>query len=91
MKLFVNESDVDREKYFIATYKIESDKNLREAAWNLAIGQSVGNPNVRNRWETEELFQNHSCLVLNDESDLEKKKSGEIKVAFPIVNTDCLS
>ena len=52
-------SSVD-EKYFVATYYLEAKTNLREAAWALAIGQSVGNPNVRNAWETDELFENHS-------------------------------
>jgi len=88
MQLFVNESALDSEKYFVVTYKLESDKNLRDAAWNIAIGQSVGNPNVRNRWETEDLFKNHSCLILADESELQNKTSGEVKIAFPVINTD---
>jgi len=88
MKLFVDEKSIDAEKYFVATFDLKSNKNLRDAAWNIAIGQSVGNPNVRNRWETEELFQNHSCLILEDESVLEKKKSGKVKIAFPVINTD---
>ena len=70
MNLFVNETEIKNEDYFVVTYKIESDKNLKEAAWNIAIGQSVGNPNVRNRWETEELFADHSCLILADEKYL---------------------
>lgn len=88
MKLFVNEDEINKDNYFIVTYKIESDKNLRDAAWNIAIGQSVGNPNVRNRWENEELFKDHSCLILADESELEKKNSGNVKIAFPVINTD---
>ena len=88
MQLFVNESEIDSEKYFVVTYKLESDKNLRDAAWNIAIGQSVGNPNVRNRWETEDLFKNHSCLILADETELQNKTSGEVKIAFPVINTD---
>ena len=32
----------------IATYFLESKTNLEKASWELAIGQSVGNPNVRN-------------------------------------------
>jgi ribulose-bisphosphate carboxylase large chain len=88
MQLFVNESALNSEKYFVVTYKLESDKNLRDAAWNIAIGQSVGNPNVRNRWETEDLFKNHSCLILADESELQNKTSGEVKIAFPVINTD---
>lgn len=88
MNLFLNENDIDSEKYFIATYKLESNKNLRDAAWNIAIGQSVGNPNVRNRWESEELFKNHSCLILAEEQDLQTKTVGEVKIAFPVINTD---
>ncbi len=54
----------------------------------MAIGQSVGNPNVRNAWETDELFENHSCIILGDEEELRKEKDGEVKIAFPIANTD---
>lgn len=88
MNLFVNEKDVNTNDYFITTYQIKSSKNLRDAAWNIAIGQSVGNPNVRNRWETEDLFKNHSCLILENEKELLKKKKGEVKIAFPVINTD---
>jgi ribulose-bisphosphate carboxylase large chain len=88
MQLFVSENALDSENYFVVTYKLESDKNLRDAAWNIAIGQSVGNPNVRNRWETEDLFKNHSCLILADETELQNKTSGEVKIAFPVINTD---
>jgi len=88
MKLFVNETELDSEKYFVVTYSLESDKNLRDAAWNIAIGQSVGNPNVRNRWETEQLFRDHSCMILADEVELQNKTSGEVRIAFPVINTD---
>jgi ribulose-bisphosphate carboxylase large chain len=88
MNIFVCERELDKEKYFVVTYRIESNTNLRDAAWNIAIGQSVGNPNVRNRWETEDLFKNHSCLVLGDELNLQKKFSGDVKIAFPVINTD---
>ena len=56
MKFFKDRSEIKLDDYFIATYDMSSSKNLKEAAWNLAIGQSVGNPNVRNEWETDELF-----------------------------------
>jgi ribulose-bisphosphate carboxylase large chain len=85
--LFYN-TDVDREKYFIATYEMSSTANLKEAAWALAIGQSVGNPSVRNKWETEELFENHSCVIVGEKSKLEKQMEGKIKIAFPVSNTD---
>lgn len=81
-------SDFDNQKYFIVKYRLESKTNLRDAAWNLAIGQSVGNPNVRNQWETDSLFENHSCLVIGDENELKSKSDGIVNVAFPIVNID---
>lgn len=74
--------------YFIATYELSSATNLRDASWDLAIGQSVGNPNVRNKWETDELFENHSCKIVGDEKELASQTSGVVKIAFPIVNTD---
>lgn len=72
--------------YFIATYHLASASNLRNAAWQLAIGQSVGNPSVRSKWETEELFRVHSCIIIADERTLESKKSGTVRIAFPLAN-----
>ncbi len=81
---------VDKNKYYIVTYFLEATNvaNLRDVAWALAIGQSVGNPNVRNQWETIELFENHACLILAEEKDLNNKASGVVNVAFPLVNID---
>ena len=88
MKFF--NKDINTNDYFIATYSIRTtDKgDLRKAAWELAIGQSVGNPNVRNQWETEELFERSSCVILHDESELVDWSIGEVKIAFPMINTD---
>lgn len=86
MNIFKNE--IDKSKYFIVEYYLESTTNLRDAAWNLAIGQSVGNPNVRNKWESEALFEKHSCIVLAEENDLNHLVCGTVKIAFPIVNID---
>ena len=88
MKFFRTRNEIDLEKYFIATYEMESSLNLKEAVWNLAIGQSVGNPNVRNEWENDELFENHSCIILGDDTILEKYTVGHVQIAFPVVNTD---
>jgi len=81
---------IDKEKYFIATYDLTSsdNSNLRDAAWNLAVGQSVGNPKVRNKWETDELFENHSCKVIGDENQMLGLKTGSVKIAFPVANID---
>ncbi len=73
-------------KYYIATYRLKSQTNLRDAAWDLAIGQSVGNPKNRSEFETDELFEHHSCLVLSDEKSLERLKQGTVQIAFPEAN-----
>jgi ribulose-bisphosphate carboxylase large chain len=88
MKLFKNLEEVNSSKYIICTYYLQSSSTLRDAAWALAIGQSVGNPNVRNQWETDKLFEDHSCLIIGNEADLLSLQEGKIKIAFPIVNTD---
>ena len=88
MKFFKTINEINKNDYYIATYDMSSSKNLKEAAWNLAIGQSVGNPNVRNEWETDDLFENHSCIILGDERNLEVTKHGEVVIAFPVANTD---
>ena len=53
----------------------------------MAIGQSVGNPNVRNQWETDELFEQSSCIA-HDKDDLTNLTEGEVKIGFPIINTN---
>ena len=88
MKFFRTKDEINLNDYYVATYEMSSSANLKEAAWALAIGQSVGNPSVRNEWETDELFENHSCIIVGDESELETLINGEVKIAFPIINTD---
>ena len=56
--IFVDE--IDSNKYIKGFYYLESSKGVRDAAWNLAIGQSVGNPLVRLERETDELSLNQS-------------------------------
>ena len=60
---------VDETKYYIATYRLKASPSstLREAAFNLAVGQSIGNPTKRAEMETAEMFANHACIILGDE------------------------
>ncbi len=74
------------EKYYLVTYYLESKTTLKDAAWSLAIGQSVGNPHNRSEFETDQLFIEHSCLVLNDPDRLNEIQSGEVIIAFPEKN-----
>ena len=86
ISIFEKKENIDLNNYFIVKYYIESMTSLRDASWNLAIGQSIGNPNNRSIWETDEMFKNHSCFVLSDEDYLKTIKSGVIEIAFPLSN-----
>ena len=86
MRIYRSECDLDN--YFVVDYYLESKTTLAEAAWNLAIGQSVGNPNQRNAWESDELFDKHSCIVLGEEAELRNHFKGHVSIAFPVVNTN---
>jgi ribulose-bisphosphate carboxylase large chain len=88
MKFFRSKDEIDSSNYYFATYEMSSSSNLRDASWNLAIGQSVGNPNVRNEWETEDLFERHSCLIVGNEDLLKTQTDGLVEIAFPVANTD---
>ena len=91
MKFFRELTDAEAHRCVVVTYYIETYSDigdLRDAAWNLAIGQSVGNPKVRNRWENDELFEMSSCVIYHDELDLIGRTSGIVKIGFPKVNTD---
>jgi ribulose 1,5-bisphosphate carboxylase large subunit-like protein len=87
-ELFKSRNQIDADKYFFAKYYVECSKNLASAAWNIAIGQSVGNPSSRSVWETDELFENHSCLIVGDMGDMSNEKTGEVTIAFPVINID---
>jgi ribulose-bisphosphate carboxylase large chain len=86
ISIFKKRSEINSEKYFFVKYYLESNLSLKEAAWQLAIGQSVGNPNVRNSWETDDLFENHSCLIVGDADEMSMIKGGDVYIAFPTIN-----
>lgn len=87
-EIFKNKTQEIMDDYVIITYDLESTESLEKAAWDLAIGQSVGNPNVRNKWETDELFENYSAIIIDDKERLRGLKRGLVEIGFPIVNTN---
>lgn len=52
------------QEYLRATYKINSTK-IEEAASALVIGQSIGNPYLRSKYETPEMLKQYSAHVVN--------------------------
>ena len=84
---FLFNSTVDKKKYFIAKYFIKSN-NMLKAAKGIAIGQSIGNPDVRLDNETAELLENHLSIILDHPDNLKNKKEAIVKIAFPVKNFD---
>lgn len=76
----------DLSKYFYVLYDMKSSISLLDAANAVAIGQSIGNPNARSIWETQELVDNHCCVIINHNNF--KKKKGYVEIGFPIANID---
>ncbi len=76
----------DLAKYFYVTYDVESTKSVYDAAWNIAVGQSIGNPNTRSIWETDEMIEAYSAKIMRN-SNFEKKK-GKVVIAYPNANID---
>lgn len=79
---------INENNYIVVSYWVKSKTNLKDAAWNIAIGQSIGNPTKRSPYETSELIENHACKIISDEDTLLKTDSGQIDIAFPYRNFD---
>ena len=83
------QDSVDSSEYIIVTYFLSSSNNkhnLFDLAWNLAVGQSIGNPNTRSLFETDEMILKHSCKILEKREELIKKREGIVDIAFPLAN-----
>ena len=78
--------NIDKNKFFIVKYFLKGRTSLRAAAWNLAVGQSIGNPNNRSVWETNQMFEDHSCMIMEDEKYLESIRECVINNAFTFAN-----
>jgi ribulose 1,5-bisphosphate carboxylase large subunit-like protein len=100
IKISWDEIRLRRDEFVLATYVLDGPtggnraSEVFEAARQLAIGQSVGNPNVRSIWETDELFEKHSARIVVDAYSptpghmREYNDSSYTTIAFPVVNTD---
>lgn len=76
----------DRTKYFWATYWVSAKNDLRTAAHEIAIGQSIGNPNKRSKWETAQMVEDYCCKIL-DAPNLNDAQ-GIVEIGFPYALLD---
>lgn len=65
--------------HFTVEYDMGSRTTIEEAAQALAIGQSIGNPNIRSRYETAEIIENNLARV-------ESIEGTRVKIQFPLIN-----
>jgi len=72
--------------YFYVTYEVESTVSVYDAGWNIAVGQSIGNPTKRSVWETDEMIEAYCAKIIRNK-DFEKKK-GLVTIGYPSANID---
>ena len=63
-------------KYYTVTYEVKSD-DIPKAAHEIAVGQSIGNPNVRSEIEMSDNIQEFAAVVESIEGNI-------VKIKFPL-------
>jgi len=86
MSINILQESKDLNNYFYVRYWVKSATTVHDAAFDIAVGQSIGNPSKRSVWETPEMIERFCCKILNG-PDLDKSE-GYVEVAFPLVNID---
>jgi len=76
----------DLSKYFYVKYEIVSSATLYEAAFGIAVGQSIGNPSKRSVWETPEMIEAYCAKIV--QNDYLQCKQGLVEIAYPLANLD---
>jgi ribulose-bisphosphate carboxylase large chain len=76
----------DLDKYFYTTYEVVSSTTLYEAAFGIAVGQSIGNPSKRSVWETREMMETYCAKIVRN-GDLQRNQ-GLVEIGYPLANLD---
>lgn len=76
----------DFEKYFWVTYWVKSRSTLRQAAHEIAIGQSIGNPNKRSLWETDQMIEDYCGKILSN--TFLDEHEGLVEIGYPYALMD---
>ncbi len=85
---FIFNKGYNGQDYVIVKYYLESIANLKlyEISKAIALGQSIGNPEIRSVYETEELFERASVKIDADPAWLKSKNKGFVSFAFHLAN-----
>ena len=63
-------------KYYTVIYEVDGP-DIQKAAWNIAIGQSIGNPNIRSEIETAQNIKDFEATIESIEGNI-------VKINFPL-------
>ncbi len=65
-------------------YQVKCKKTLWDAAYAIAVGQSVGNPEKRSEFESKELFETYCAKILD--TDNFEQTEGRVSIFYPDTN-----
>ena len=82
---YLFKKEVDPEKHIIATYFVESREFLK-AVRAIAIGQSIGNPEIRTSRDSAEILENNLAKIMAEPKTFLEMRTGEVKIAYPLEN-----
>lgn len=81
---YLFQSQIDEENHIIATYYVKST-DFSKAIEGIAIGQSIGNPEVRTQRDSPDIMKNNLAKIVSQKSI---KNEGIVKIAYPLINFD---
>lgn len=82
---YIFREEVNPETHIIATYSVKSP-DLVKAAKEIAIGQSIGNPDIRTERDSPEILERNLAKILGSPLDFADKNEGEVRIAYPLEN-----
>jgi ribulose-bisphosphate carboxylase large chain len=65
----------------VVHYSVKCKKTLWDAAYAIAVGQSVGNPEKRSEFESKELFEQYCAKIVNTNNF--EKSEGVVSIFYP--------
>lgn len=87
---YLFQKDVDPENYIIATYRLTTfnSKDFVKSAKAIAIGQTIGNPDIRTQRDTPQMLKDNLAKIteIHLPTYLTYTPTGIVKIAYPIVN-----
>lgn len=86
MSIDIVRDEKDLARYFYVTYDVVSGTTVFDAAFGIAVGQSIGNPSKRSVWETPEMIEAHCAKIMRNDNFTKKK--GQVVIGYPLANID---